>query len=344
MSKLFSQAKRLPTIKNSLSPTVKKTLPICGVICFLIICLVSNPQKYIQSVKDGLLLFANNVAPALFPFFFFTKLLTGLGFADYLGKVGGKPLQKLYNCPKCSSYVFMMSVVSGYPVGSKLISDLHGSNLITTKDAKSISSFTSTSGPLFVVGTVGTLMLGSPVYGYICFCCHLLGSLTNGLIYRQKDCQNTISTALPHANCNHDKLLGDSINSSIISVLAVGGYIAIFSMVVDVLASVGLIALLSKPLAGLLSLFNQPPEIAKGVIICCIEITRGCYELSKCGVDIVTLLPYVTAMLSFGGLSICMQSSTFLNSCGVKTSYFLLTKLTQALVTFAITFFLCMLL
>ena len=49
-----------------------------------------------------MLLFAKNVAPALFPFFFFTKLLTGLGGANAMGKLLKKPISRLYNAPSQS--------------------------------------------------------------------------------------------------------------------------------------------------------------------------------------------------------------------------------------------------
>lgn len=326
---------------HKVSHHIKPATVLGFVVCFFIICLIVNPQKYVQSVYNGLLLFANTVAPALFPFFFFTKLLTGLGFADYLAKIGGKPIQKMYNCPKSAAYVFIMSIMSGYPVGSKLVCDLYSNHQITTQEAKRICSFTSTSGPLFVVGTIGALMFKSALCGYICFFCHIFASLINGFIYRGKNKNdNTMALATTY---DHDRILSDSINSSILSVLVVGGYIAIFSMVVDVLLDLGIIAFISVPISWLLSICNQPPELAQGIVICFVEITRGCLEISKCGVDFLVALPYVCAMLSFGGMSILLQTSTFLNSCGVKFSYNLLTKFTQAVLSFIITFLICFL-
>lgn len=343
MSKNFSSRQRLPSIKSMLPKEIKKTIPICAVVCFLIVCLVSNPMKYIKSIQSGLLLFGSNVAPALFPFFFFTKILTGLGFADYLGKVGGRPFQKLYNCPKCGSYVFTMSLVSGYPIGSKLLADLYASKVITTREAQSICSFTSTSGPLFVVGTIGSLMLGSASLGYVCFCAHIIGALLNGLIYRQKKSASSTTFSVVK-NVSHDTLLSDSMTSSIMSVLAVGGYIAISSMIVDVLIDLKIVQFLAVPISSVLSFFHAPPALASGLVISFVEITRGTLELTKCGVEMQLLLPYICAMLSFGGVSIILQSVTFLNCCGIKTSYFLITKTTQAIISFCVTYLLCLLL
>lgn len=318
----------------TLTKKARKALPLSLIICFFICCLVINPQRYIQSIFSGMLLFAKNVAPALFPFFFFSKLLTGLGGASALGKALKKPVSKLYNAPQESGYILVMSLISGYPIGAKLISDFYENGNFTIDNCKKVSSFTSTSGPLFVVGTVGTLMLSSPKAGYVLFLCHALGALINGLIYRDRKSENKLMS-MPSTQ-DDDNLLNKSITSSILSVLVVGGYIAIFSMIIDIAIDLkivdGLAFLLAKPL----SLFNLSPQIAEATVISFIEITRGCQTFAQSGVSIKIILPFIAGLLSFGGLSITFQSLTFLKSCKVKTSYYLLVKLTQAIITFVI--------
>ena len=318
----------------TLTKKARKALPLSLIICFFICCLVINPQRYIQSIYSGMVLFVKNVAPALFPFFFFTKLLTGLGGASAMGKALKKPVAKLYNAPGESGYILVMSLISGYPIGAKLISDFYESGNFTIDNCKKVSSFTSTSGPLFVVGTVGTLMLSSPKAGYVLFLCHALGALINGLRYRGRKSEQKLSS-MPTAQ-NDENLLNKSITSSILSVLVVGGYIAIFSMIIDIAIDLKVVDALAFLLAKPLSLFNVSQEVAEATVISLIEITRGCQAFAQSGVSIKIILPFIAGLLSFGGLSITFQSLTFLRGCKVKTLYYLLTKLTQAIVTFVI--------
>jgi hypothetical protein len=177
-------------------------------------------------------------------------------------------------------------------------------------------------------------MLSSPKAGYVLFLCHALGALINGLIYRGRKSENKLMS-MPSTQ-DDDNLLNKSITSSILSVLVVGGYIAIFSMIIDIAIDLkivdGLAFLLAKPL----SLFNLSPQIAEATVISFIEITRGCQTFAQSGVSIKIILPFIAGLLSFGGLSITFQSLTFLKSCKVKTSYYLLVKLTQAIITFVI--------
>lgn len=322
-----------------LSVRARKALPITVVVGFFMLCLVLNPQKYISSVYNGMKLFVTSVAPALFPFFFFTKILTGVGCADYLGRVLNRPIGALYHTSGASGYVYVMSILSGYPVGSRLISDLYDNGVVSSAEARKISTFTSTSGPLFIVGTVGTLMFQNPAFGYLMMGCHFLGALINGLLYRGRKPNQAARTRPPLQPT--DDLLGNSMSNSIWSLLIVGGYIAIFSMVIDVLCDVGLVDLLAKPLSALLKWCGQPEEMSKGIVISLIEITRGCSTLAQSGVALKTVMPFCAALLSFGGMSIAFQSMTFLSHCKVGVGFFALSKLTQAIITFLITLGVC---
>lgn len=323
----------------TLSKNARKVLPLSLIICFFVCCLVLNPQKYIESVFNGMLLFAKNVAPALFPFFFFTKLLTGLGTANTLGKILKRPVSRLYNAPYESGYVMIMSLISGYPVGAKLISDFYSERIFTLKDCKKVSSFTSTSGPLFVVGTVGTLMLSSPKAGYVLFVCHALGAMLNGLLYRGKSAPVAVTALLTPQR--DDNFLNASITSSILSVLVVGGYIAIFSMVIDVALDLKIVDFFARIVSPLLTLAGIPAQTAKPVIISLIEITRGCQSFADSGVDIKIILPFIAGLLSFGGLSITFQSLTFLRQCKVSVPFYFITKTTQAIFSFIIALIAC---
>ena len=126
------------------------------------------------------------------------------------------------------------------------------------------------------------------------------------------------------------------MTSALTSLFIVGGYIAVFSMIADVLTDIGLVDALAAPLVSLYSAVGWEPDAAHGTVLGLIEITRGCLSIAESGANIKTALPLVAGLLSFGGISVSLQSLTFLGNCKVRPLYYLATKTTQAVISFAL--------
>ena len=292
---------------------------------FMIVLVLIDPDTYLLSALNGLELFGTKVAPALFPFFFFSGLITRLGGAERAGALFRRPASLFYNVPGCGGYVWCMSVLSGYPVGAKLTRELYEGGAIDRAQARAIASFTSTSGPLFVVGTVAAGMFENAKAGYILLAVHFTAALINGFFYRGKK-QSFVGAAVKPKKSRPLEAVSESMSSALSSLLTVGGYIVVFGMAADALVNVGLIPLLARLFEPLVS-----REVAEGVLIGLIEVTKGADRIAKAGVDAYSALPALSFILSFGGLSIIGQSLSFLSPCGIGAGKFLPMKLTQSL-------------
>ncbi len=254
-----------------------------------------------------------------------------------LGRALSKPTKALFHTPPICGYIFCMSIMCGYPVGSKLLKDMHDNDLLPTTDIWRIGAFCSTSGPIFVLGTIGVLMFNDSHIGVYALICHILGAILNGIVFRPKANKNT--EFFPFQKV--DNILSTCISDSVLSVLFVGGWIAIFGMICDVLIDIKVIELLALPLSKVLSLLSLPTSIAQPILLGLIELTRGCKELSMLGLDIKIVLPCLVGLLSFGGLCISMQSMTYLHSLGISWRRFLLTKTSQAVLSVLLALLLC---
>ncbi len=313
---------------------------LCSIfLLIVIIFLIINPNKYINSAFNGILIWAKAVLPALFPFFFITRLLTELGGIKILANSMQKFMQKVFRVNGMGSYVFLTSIMSGYPVGAKVTSELYEKQLISSSEAKRLVTFTSTSGPLFVIGTVGVGMFASAEMGFIILISHFIGAILNGLLYRNtnynKNDKTTINQKFQYTGFS-DNILEKSMLSAINSVLVVGGYIAVFFILIDIFNDIGLIGLLSKFFGGILSTFGISNEYAIGLSTGLFEMTRGCYENSLIFTDVKIATIINTFIISFGGLSTHLQAMTFLQKCNIKISFFLKQKMTHALLACAV--------
>lgn len=306
--------------------------------------LVINPSLNIDAFFLGIQVWATAILPALFPFFFFTKMLSLLGLPEKIGGALSPITQKLYRTDGISGYIYTMSMLSGYPVGAKLTSDFYELNLIDKGQASRITSYTSTSGPLFIIGTVGVGMFYSQLAGVIILAAHFIGALLNGLLYRnlnynKSEPQVSSVYKLQQIKILNKNILEDCMISSIKSITIIGGYIGLFFMIISLINNYNLFL----PVQSLFNhvLPNLPANFVTSMLNGVIEVTRGCLDLSKTVTNIKTLIVAGTALISFGGFSVHFQAYTFLKKIGIGMGTYTLQKLTHCLISTVLAMVFC---
>ena len=255
------------------------------------------------------------------------RKITDLMAAVHTGKIQLPDFQRGWVWDDARIRSLIASIISGYPVGAKLVRELYDGKAVNGRQACTIASFTSTSGPLFIVGTVAASMFHAAKAGYILLAIHFIAALINGFFYRGKKGDINIQNVKPR-RMRISSALSESMKSAIISILTVGGFVVIFGMAADAMYNTGLITALAKPLSRLMPGGSLP--LAEGFLTGLVEVTRGAAYIAGAGVDVYSALPCLSFMLSFGGLSIILQSLAFLSSCKVGATKFLLMKFTQS--------------
>lgn len=297
-------------------------------ILLLLLCillLTIKPSLAMQTFFDGIRIWATKVLPALLPFFILTKLLSYTQFISSFGKIISPITNIIYGVGGASGYVYLMSVISGYPVGAKILSDLYSQKTITRSQAITITSFTSTSGPLFILGTVAIGLFNNIPLGIIIIISHYIGAIINGVFYKQKKS----SDILIQNQSFSSNYLSESMTNSIASIMTVGGFIALFYMILQLLLSLNIFS----PITAFFNLLGIKKEITTAIICGIIEVTTGAIYLSPLQLNIYLTIPILTFLISFGGLSIHAQAFCFLKNFNMPYPLFLLQKLTQAIIS-----------
>lgn len=132
-----------------------------GIFVTFTVCLVLFSKENLSATKSGLSLWANSVVPALLPFFIATELLSHTNVTEAVGKLLNKYMKPIFNVPGIGAYAFVMGIISGYPVGAKIVTKFRQDGLCTKAEAERLLAFTNNSGPLFIIGTVGITMFGN---------------------------------------------------------------------------------------------------------------------------------------------------------------------------------------
>lgn len=316
--------------KNFTSYRVFKFI-VAAVVSSCMLVILFRPEIYISSAYEGIKLWAIIVLPSLLPFFFCTALLSATGITNKTAELLEKPCFFLFRTGGYAAYVFLMSVLSGYPIGAKIIGDLGENGLINKDEATKMSAFCSTSGPLFIAGSVGTGMFGSAKAGKVLLLIHILSAVTVGIIFR------FIGNRIPNKNrAIHPKVcekknnntLYECIFSSVVSVAVVGGFICVFYVLADIAQNSDFLF----PVCKVLEFITGSAELSKAFSYGLIECTRGCKMLAECGLSAYSLT-FTSMLIAFGGVSVLVQSISFLKKANVKISYFISAKAVQTLLS-----------
>lgn len=310
----------------------------CYVLFAVILMVAIDPQSMISSTFAGLTVWAKIVLPSLFCYFILTKLLMQQKDSFKIFKILDNPFEKMFKTKRFGGYIFFMSILTGYPLGAKLIYEFFEQKMISKTDAKKMISFCSTSGPMFVIGSVAVGMFANAKLGTIVFVCHILSALLNGFIYRNiknEKCeeQQNFHYDLPEIK---KQTLNDIMFNTIISVLMIGGYISLCFSLLEFVTNLKIFEIINNLFVGIFG-SNIFESFVKGFV----EVTNGCLSLTKGEFSSVVLELSLCSLISFGGLSIHLQSHFFLSKIGISYGYFLLTKITQTLLAFGLSLMVC---
>ena len=211
-------------------------------------CLIIYSKSNLIAAKNGLNLWANSVVPSLFPFFVIIELLSNTNIIYYIGKFFDKIMRPLFNVPGEAAFAFIMGFICGYPTGGKITASLYDQNLCTKDEGERILSFTNNSGPLFIISFVGISLFGDTKTGILLLLTHILAGITVGIIFgKLSKNSNIISNKILNRNYNNYSLnnslsfkdlgsvLGKSIQNAISTILLIGGFIIIFSIIISIL-------------------------------------------------------------------------------------------------------------
>ena len=299
-----------------------------SLLFLMMIQIFRYPGMSIMSAKEGLNIWVNLLLPSLLPFLIISNLLISLGFIDIFGRLLEPLMKPLFNVPGIGIFPFFISMMSGYPVGAKLTSNLRQNKLITKIEADRLISFSSTSGPLFLLGTVLIGMLNYPELSPLILIPHYLGALTIGIIfrfYRKDDRANSEKKLLSPLKKDNSigSIISTCIKDSMDSMLMIGGFVIIYSVIIDVLLeSYFFISLLR----GISKISFIDIEILKGITAGIIELTNGCNIISSLNIKLINKILILNFLIGWGGFSIHSQALSFISNTDISSKIYLVSK------------------
>jgi sporulation integral membrane protein YlbJ len=329
-------------------------------VSLFVMSLIYYPEECYRAAVDGVDTWINVVLPALLPFFIGAELLIGLGVIDFIGTMLEPVMRPLFKTPGLSAFVYVMSITSGYPVGVKLTCSLRERGMCTRSEAQRMLTFCSTSGPLFMIGAVSIGMFGSRLAGTIIAISHylsaaLLGIIT-GMLTRDGRGNDTYSLkpsgirqALRSMRSKRIKdgrpfgvMWGDAVRESINILLIVGGFIIMFSVVIQLFYITGALQFLAAPLERALAGTPLPQTLVQPVLSGMLEITIGSRLISRVeSLPFIYMVAAASLIIGWSGFSIHAQAISFISRTDLSPSLYMASKLAHGILCCVTSFLAC---
>ncbi|MDZ5470677.1 sporulation integral membrane protein YlbJ [Bacillus sp. 31A1R] len=322
-----------------------KTIILASSITIMAISLISFPQESVDASIRGLDMWWEIVFPSLLPFFIVSELLIGFGVVKFIGVLLEPLMRPLFKVPGVGGFVWAMGMASGFPAGAKLTARMRQEEQLTRIEAERLVSFTNCSNPLFIFGAVSVGFFYNAKLGILLALAHYLGNFTVGLIMRfyGKDEDNNSTqnskfsvraafSALHRTRIKEErpigKLLGDAVMSSIQTLLMIGGFIILFSVINKLLYHLNIISFLGNGVEFILQSLHLPVVLSIPFISGLFEITLGSQLTSQVQESTLMQQAIITSfILAFSGFSVQAQVASILAQTDIRFKPFFVARI-----------------
>lgn len=228
------------------------------------------------------------VIPSLFAFMVISSVIIKSGMHRYFSKPFRFISKQILHINENLFSVFLISFTGGYPVGAKNLTELYDNNEISKKEAERMMSFCYMPSPAFVMGISYPILYSSKKAGIIIYLSIAISTILFAVI-------SGFFVKVQNDNKSEYKI---KISSETIISSVESSAVSLFKICIMIIFSSVIIAFIEILLS----------EIGINKNFCVlgnsfIEIT----SLSRLEKDIFRLLPFITALFSFGGISVIMQ-------------------------------------
>ncbi len=289
---------------------MKRKLALMLTLCMLLL-LCFYPGRATNAAHEALVLCAGALVPSLLVFFVLSGILMRLGFAQILQNKFAWLFRALFGIGGSGAGALVLGWVSGYPVGTVCVKTLYQNGEISKTEAERLLAFCNTTGPLFVLGTVGGALLLDAHAGRILYLCHIAAALTVGIVFRFYKPADRPRKNIEARFCAYSlsAALTQSIHAAVKNILYVCALTVVFAVI--------------------MAYFPDAP-LLRAVL----ELTNGCNAIAAMALPLSSKLRLLSLVLGFGGACVHLQIAGILSDCDLSVKTCLAGKVLQAVFSY----------
>ena len=278
-------------------------------IFVIFLSLVFKSNLILAEVSNAINTFINVLFPSIFPFYLISNILINYNFCETLNKYFSRITNFLFHTSNASNFVIIMSIFSGFPSGSKYITDLYKKNILSLDQANYLITFTHFSNPLFVMAVTKPIFNNIKI-SYLILFAHIFANIIIGIIIRPKEKEKKTNIEL-NITDSFSNILSNSIISSLKLLAIILGNTCFFFIVTKLIVS-----------------YIDLSPIQNILINGLFDITKGMNSITIISNNIFKAILSLT-FLGFGGINIHMQVLNIIDNTNIKYKNFLLGRISQ---------------
>ena len=280
------------------------------IILFIYLGIFVNPNLIIESGIKSITIFKEKLFPSIFPFFVLASLLLELGIANKLSIKLNPIFKRIFHVEGNSSFIILVSIISGFPSGSKYITNSYKENTINKETANYLLTFTHFANPLFVLGTCG-IILNSLSLAYKILIIGIISNIILGIILRPKELIISKKITFKH-NTTFLEALPKAINEAIKLLLFMLGSITFFMF-------------FSKLITSFLALNPFLETIITGIL----DMTSGISLVGEINTTLYIKGMLVLTFITFGSFSVHLQVINNIKEEDLDYKYFFIGRIIE---------------
>ncbi|MBR5808639.1 MAG: sporulation protein [Clostridia bacterium] len=301
---------------------MKRAVPYIFV-AYIGLMILIYPQNAIMSAKSGLHLCYEVIIPSLFPFFVCSGLLIYSGFTKVLAKFSGPLMRPLFNVGGAGSSALILGIVSGYPLGALTACQLYESGYLSKTETERLLAFCNNSGPLFILGAVGSAIYSSVKIGVVLYVSHILSTLLVGFLFRfyARDRHTAPTYTINQTEDGFSQVFSRVLANSVNSILTVSGAVIFFGVV-----------------SGVITTHLPFNDAVKSFITGILELTGGTKSISQTALPVTVKLTLSAFVVGFAGICVHIQVAAIVAKYHLSLVPYILGKILHGLFSALFTF------
>ncbi len=270
------------------------------VLIVIFITVICKSKLVITSVIYSTSIYFNNVFPCMFIFYTLGDLLINYNIYKVFNTFFGKVLSKIFNLNSNGLLLLFLSMLLGFPSGSKYICYFMDQGYINYNLADKLLYVTHFSNPIFILGTI-SILTNTKVALFV-----LISHYGSNIILIL-----LLKKSFDNKNINYNK-----DNKEFIEILN-ESFINTFKIILIVLFNTIIFITLSSLIN---SLFNN--KIFGLIVSMLFDITNGIISVSNISSSVFLKGLLITSLLTFGTVSIHFQVKSIIKNKKLHYSSF----------------------